>query len=92
MIIFNLIEEEDLTKKISTASLSEPSMKIIKIFDKQSVANDAGTSYPAITEQNINLKKQNSTLKKVYKGLNLLSSKLLNLMENKKRSKMIKTH
>jgi len=57
---------------------------LVKILDKQSVAHNVATSHPATVEQNIN-KKHESSAKKVYEGLNLLTSKHLDIVESKEK-------
>jgi len=59
---------------------------LVKILDKQSVAHNVATSHPATVEQNIN-KKHESSAKKVYEGLNLLTSKHLDIVESKEKLK-----
>lgn len=69
-----------MTKKRSPEILLAPSNKLVKILDKQFVAHNVSTSH-ATVEQNIN-KNPESSSKKVYEGLNLLTSKHLNIVES----------
>ncbi|XP_050065821.1 myb/SANT-like DNA-binding domain-containing protein 3 [Aphis gossypii] len=78
--------EKPVTKKRSPEILLAPSNKLVKILDKQSVAHNVSTSHPATVEQNIK-KKHESSAKKVYEGLNLLTSKHLDIIENKEKLK-----
>lgn len=83
-----------MTNKRTPENLIAPSKKVMKTLDKQSVAHDAGTSYPVIVEQNVNMKGQDSTKKKhdltskkAYGGLTLLTSKHLIIIEGKEKVK-----
>lgn len=72
-------------KKRSPEVLLSPINKIVKTIDQQSLVHDIGKN-SKIAKQNVE-KIHKTTSKKVYEGLNILTSKHLNLIEGKEQLK-----
>lgn len=78
--------EESLTYKKPPEPLSPaPRTKVAKTSDNQSIGRGTGTSYPVTVGQDVTYKKQGTFTTKVYEGLNRLTSKRLNVIEDKEK-------
>lgn len=78
--------EESLTHKKPPEPLSPaPRNKVAKTLENQSIGHGTGTSYPVTVGQDVKFKKQSSFTTKVYEGLNRLTSKRLNVIEDKEK-------
>lgn len=76
-----------MTSKRFQEVLLTPKNKKVKT-NNQSINHGAGTSNPVtVTDKQDVIKKQVSSTKKVYEGLNRLTSKYLNLIEDKEKHK-----